>query len=106
MIWGGGVLGAGDGGWKKGYGWPVRGGGGSRAGYLLLLMEADLTGRHAGVLVEVRPGRVDDRYVVLFVAYIPLSTFSFFLRGLQVARPNPLAIVELLAVHGMRYTVP
>jgi len=39
-------------------------------------MEADLTGRHAGVLVEVRPGRVDDCYVVLLIAYLPLSTLS------------------------------
>ncbi len=57
-------------------------GGGREEGedrYLLLVMEADLTGRHAGVLVEVRPGCVDDCYVVLLVAYMPLSTLSLFL---------------------------
>ncbi len=56
-------------------------GGGREEGedrYLFLVVEADLTGCHAGVLVEVRPGRVDDCYVVLLVAYIPLSTLSLF----------------------------
>jgi len=42
-----------------------------RERYLFLVMEANLTGRHAGVLVEVRPGRVDDRYIVFLVAYLP-----------------------------------
>lgn len=35
---------------------------------LLVVLEADLTGRHGAILLQVRPGRVDDGDVVLLVA--------------------------------------
>lgn len=35
---------------------------------LALVLEADLAGGHAAILLEVRPGRVDDGDVVLLVA--------------------------------------
>ena len=37
--------------------------------YLLLIIEAHLARCHTGILVQVGPGRVDDRHIILFVAY-------------------------------------
>ena len=71
-----------------------RGGGERRAGFLeavhgrveagwdavvsrrLRVPEPDLPGRHAGVFAEVRPGRVEDGYVVFFVAWRPRREVS------------------------------
>ena len=44
--------------------------------YLLLIIKAHLASRHTGILVQVGPGRVDDRHIVLFVACRYHSFFS------------------------------
>lgn len=101
----GGIWGGGNGGWKKGHGSAVgEEGVGGRDRYLLLVMEADLTGRHAGVLVEVRPGRVNDRYVVLLVAFIPISTLSLSLPTYKGPRATPAPDFTALgrSGHGVR----
>lgn len=42
-----------------------------RRGYLLGIVEADLTGGHGAVLFEVGPGGVDDSHIVFLIAYPP-----------------------------------
>lgn len=60
-------MGIGEGGWN-----------------LFIVVEADLTGCHAGVFVKVRPGRVDDCYIVPFVACLshPLVNFRPVFRSI------------------------
>lgn len=49
-------------------GWGEEEEGGKR--YLLLIMEPYLSGSHPGVLVQIRPGRVDDCHVIFLVACV------------------------------------
>ena len=57
--------------------WHVEGKGKRRQGRkgdLLLIMEPNLSGCHTDILVQVRPGCVNDCYIVFLVAYhSPLS---------------------------------
>lgn len=50
--------------------------------YLFRVHEPDLARRHAGVFAQVRPRRVDDGHIVLFIACLnerkPSSVFSLF----------------------------
>ena len=59
----GGLVGGGRGGGWRG-GWMER-----WSGHLFRIHEAHLARRHGGVLVQVRPGRVDDRDVVFLIAW-------------------------------------
>ena len=44
--------------------------------YFLLVFEADLTDRHTTVLLQIRPGCIDDCNIILFISLIANSNIS------------------------------